>query len=141
MKNYKKDKRIDAASKIRGAEKYLNDLEFENKLFAITIRSTNASAGIEKISYDKFFDWSDITVISAKDVKNNYVALVENDMPFLAEGEVNYIGEPILLLAGKSKEKLKKAREKIQIDYSSYTPLLNVSEAMKSTEKNKKKSF
>ncbi|MEA2104298.1 MAG: molybdopterin cofactor-binding domain-containing protein [Candidatus Cloacimonadota bacterium] len=147
MKNYKRDKRIDAASKIRGAEKYLNDLKIENKIFAqdllftITIRSTQSCAKVDKISYDKFFDWSDIVILSAKDVKNNYVAIIENDMPYLAGEEVNYIGEPILLLASKSKEKLKKAREKILIKYSPRKPILTIGQAKKSALNNKKDLF
>ncbi len=129
MKKYnKKDRRIDAKAKVSGLEKYLNDYRIKDKLYATTIRSEKSHASITNISFDPDFNWSQITILSAIEIKNNYVSIVENDMPYLADKEVNYNGEPILLLAAKSRKKLKEARTKIKILYSPLSPILGIND-------------
>ena len=109
--------RVDAASKIAGIEKYTRDLPIKNALIAGTVRSSKAHARIESISYDKNYDWSKVTILSAKEVKNNYVAIIKNDMPYLAGNEVNYVGEPILLIAAENEKILLEAKKHIMIEY------------------------
>jgi len=109
--------RVDAASKIAGIEKYTRDLRIKNALLAGTVRSSKAHARISSISFDEKFDWSKVTILSAKEVKNNYVAIIKNDMPYLAENEVNYIGEPILLIAAENETILIEAKKHIKIKY------------------------
>jgi len=109
--------RVDAASKIAGIEKYTRDLHIKNALLAGTVRSSKAHARISSISFDENFDWSKVTILSAKEVKNNYVAIIKNDMPYLAEKEVNYIGEPILLIAAENETILIEAKKHIKIKY------------------------
>ena len=95
--NKQNEIRIDAAAKIAGIEKYTRDLRLENPLYAATIRSEKAHARIVSIDFDKDFNCSNVPVLSAKEIENNYVAIIKNDMPYLADEEVNYFGEPILL--------------------------------------------
>ena len=109
--------RIDAATKISGEEKYVRDLHIDNLLYAKTIRSTRAHAKIDSINFDEDYDWEPITIITAKDVPNNYVAIIKNDMPYLAHGTVNYIGEPIVLIAAEKKKILREAEKHIAIIY------------------------
>jgi len=115
--NKKKEIRVDAASKIAGIEKYTRDLCIENILYAATIRSERAHARILSVAFANTFDWSDVTIISAKDIKNNFVAIIKNDMPYLADKEVNYYGEPILLLAAENEDILREAKKHITIEY------------------------
>ena len=139
MNSKNKEIRIDAVSKISGKEKYLRDLNFPNRLLATTIRSTRASALIKRIEFAKNFDWSDITIISAKDIPNNSVAIIKNDMPFLAENQVNYLGEPIILLAAESLEKLELAKSKIKVEYENLPAILSIEQSENS--RNKKNIF
>ncbi len=109
--------RVDAAAKISGKERYTRDLHIKNALIATTVRSSKAHARISSISFDEKFDWSKVTILSAKEVKNNYVAIIKNDMPYLAENEVNYIGEPILIIAAENETILIEAKKHIKIKY------------------------
>ncbi|MDP8313442.1 MAG: xanthine dehydrogenase family protein molybdopterin-binding subunit [Candidatus Celaenobacter antarcticus] len=113
--------RVDAASKIAGLEKYTRDLHIENALLAGTVRSSKAHARIASISFDEVFDWAKVTILSAKDITNNFVAIIKNDMPYLAKEEVNYIGEPILLLAAENEKILLEAKKHITIEYEELT--------------------
>jgi len=92
-KNY----RIDASEKIRGEIRYTNDLKIPGLWQSITIRSPYPRAKILEIQFDSEFDWNTVTVVTASDIPNNYVAMLENDMPYLASKIVNYVGEPVAL--------------------------------------------
>ncbi|MBC8527121.1 MAG: xanthine dehydrogenase family protein [Candidatus Cloacimonetes bacterium] len=139
MNSKNKEIRVDATSKISGKEKYLRDFDAPNRLFATTVRSARASALIKKIEFSKNFDWSDITIITAKDIPNNYVAMIKNDMPYLAENQVNCFGEPIILLAAESLEKLELAKSKIKIEYEDLPAILGIEQSENS--RNKKNIF
>ena len=134
-----KEIRVDAVSKVSGEEKYLRDWDVTNKLFATTIRSTHSHARIKKIEFAENFNWSDITIVTAKDIPNNYVAMLRNDMPYLAENQVNYFGEPIILLAAESLEKLELAKSKIKIEYENLPAILGIEQSENS--RNKKNIF
>ena len=109
--------RVDAAAKISGIERYTKDLRIKNALVAGTVRSSRAHARITSISFDEKFDWSKVTILSAKEMHNNFVAIIKNDMPYLAENEVNYVGEPILLIAAENETMLIEAKRHIEIKY------------------------
>lgn len=132
MKNIK-EIRVDAASKIAGIEQYTRDLHIDNLLYAATVRSERAHARILSIVFDEDFDWSKVTVLSANDVKNNFVAIIKNDMPFLAEKEVNYYGEPILLLAAENEKILLEAKKYITIEYEDIKAFCTLEAAMHSS--------
>ncbi len=87
---------------------------------AITIRSPHPHARINRIQFDPRFDWAPIVRVTARDIPNNIVAMLEKDMPFLAEDVVRYVGEPVVLLAAADKMLLREAAEHVLIDY---TPL------------------
>ncbi|MBS3741581.1 MAG: xanthine dehydrogenase family protein [Candidatus Cloacimonetes bacterium] len=134
MKKFNKEKRVDAHKKIAGEEKYVSDLNVSDKLIGATIRSEYAHAKIEEIIFAQDFDWDDIVIMIAADIKNNYVAMIEKDMPFLAKSIVNYIGEPIVLLAAKNRKKLDEAINNIEIKYETLEPVLTFDEALSAAE-------
>ena len=124
--------RVDAAAKIAGIEKYTRDFRIKNALYAATVRSVKPHARISSISYDKKFDWSQVTILSAKEIKNNFVAIIKNDMPYLADEEVNYFGEPILLLAAENEKILLEAKKHIAIEYENLQAFCTLETAMNS---------
>jgi CO/xanthine dehydrogenase Mo-binding subunit len=128
-----KEIRVDAASKIAGIEQYTRDLRIENLLYAATIRSERAHASIQSIVCDEDFDWSKVTVLSAKEIRNNFVAIIKNDMPYLAQKEVNYYGEPIFLLAAENEKILLEAKKHITIEYKDLDSFCTLNEAMQSS--------
>jgi CO/xanthine dehydrogenase Mo-binding subunit len=67
------------------------------------------------------------SVVHAEDIPGeNRYSLDEAEMPFLAETEVSYKGEPILLMAGPNQEALKRFAERVSINYQSRKPALSL---------------
>ncbi len=117
MNSDPKNYRIDAQEKINGSAKYTDDLKIPDLWLARIIRSPHPCADIVDIHFDPEFDWKSVVVATAADIPNNFVSMLENDMPFLAEKRVNYIGEPVVLIAAPDKALLKHAAEHIEIKY------------------------
>ncbi len=121
--------RVDASTKADGSLRYSDDLEFEG-LHADVVRSSVAYGRILSIEYDADFDFSKFTLVTHKDIKgSNKNTLLIDDQPFLAEDIVRFIGEPILLLAHKSKEALYEAKKHIFIEYEEFDALYTLQEA------------
>src|SRR5262249_54537191 len=90
-----------------------------------------ARGKLKSISFDPGFDWSRIVVADYRDIPgSNYVALIENDQPLLAEAEVNHYDEPILLIAAHDKELVEHAARAIRIQYEELTPVLTIEDAL-----------
>jgi len=124
--------RVDAAEKIGGHAKYLADIEFENMLYARTLRSTKARAKIISIDIPKLPDG--YYIVDKSDVPGrNRVKMIFYDMPFFAEDEVNYIGEPILLVVGPDREEIVNILSNIKVVYEEMEPIFSMEEALENT--------
>ena len=122
--------RVDAPSKADGTLKYTNDLDF-NGLYGAIVRSTIAHGNILSIGFNKTFDFSNFVIVDHKDIKGkNANAILTDDQPFLAETRVRFIGEPILLLAHRSKKMLEEAAKYIDIEYESLESVLTMQESL-----------
>jgi CO/xanthine dehydrogenase Mo-binding subunit len=127
--------RKEGPRKLTGQAKYIDDLEFDG-LYGTTVRSTIARGTIKNILFGKEIPWDEFTIVTAKDIPGkNYVALILQDQPFLADGVVNHPEEPILLLAHPNKYMLEKARQAITIEYEKLTPVFDLEESLKGTIK------
>src|SRR5215475_7929115 len=123
--------RKDGYDKLTGAARYVDDFAFDGMLFGKTIRSRTARGRIKSISYDPAFDWSRIVIADYRDIPgNNYVALIENDQPLLAETDIRHHDEPILLIAAESRELVEEAARSIRIEYEELTPVLTIEDAL-----------
>ena len=121
--------RIDAGIKADGTVQYTDDLEFDG-LHAKVIRSEIAHGEILAIEYSETFDFSDFVIVDYQDIEGRNVnPLIIEDQPFLAEKVVRFIGEPILLLAHRSKTALKAAQKAITIRYKSYPAVFDMQTA------------
>ncbi|MGC9513728.1 MAG: xanthine dehydrogenase family protein molybdopterin-binding subunit [Fidelibacterota bacterium] len=123
-------KRTDAREKIRGEAQYIGDMAFDNPLYLKTIRSTRPHAkilGIHLPDLPEGFFIIDKSHIPGK----NRMRTVVSDHPILAEDEVLYIGQPILLVAGPSRELVYQISEKIRIDYEDLPAVFTLEESVK----------
>jgi CO/xanthine dehydrogenase Mo-binding subunit len=118
--------RKDAADKVTGAARYVDDLRFPGMIYGRTVRSILARGRIRGITLD--FDAAGFTVVDHRDVPGrNVVALIEADQPYLAASEVMHVAEPILLLAHADREALWGAR--VQVDCEPLPPVLDPEES------------
>ena len=125
-------KRVDAAEKIGGKAKYLADIEFEGMLYARTLRSTRARAKIISIDIPQLPEG--YYIVDKSDVPGrNRVKIIFYDMPFFAEEEVNYIGEPILLVVGEDREKILNILSNIKVVYEDREPIFSMEDALENT--------
>ena len=116
--------RKDGRAKVTGAAQYVDDLRFPGMLYGRTIRSTVPKGRVRAIHLD--FDPAGFTIVDHRDIPGprcNFVALIEDDQPFLVAEEVNHVAEPILLLAHEDRDVLAAAR--VRIEYDVEEPLLD----------------
>ena len=114
--------RRDGPDKVTGAAKYIDDLRFPGMIHGRTVRSSVACGRIRRIRHE--FDPAGFTVVDYRDIPGrNFVALIADDQPCLAEREVRHAAEPILLLAHQDRERLLEAR--VEIEYRGDPPVLD----------------
>src|SRR5436190_11495889 len=127
--------RKEGVEKVTGAARYIDDIALDRMLFGKTIRSTIARGRIKTITFDPSFDWSRVVIADYRDIPGaNYVALIENDQPLLAESVIQHHAEPILLIAAESKAEVEDAARHIRIEYEELPPVLTMEEALQGAE-------
>jgi CO/xanthine dehydrogenase Mo-binding subunit len=111
--------RKEGQAKVTGRTRYLDDLTFPNLLYGRTIRSTIPAGEIAGIRCQ--FDRDGFTIVDYRDIPGrNFVALIEEDQPCLAERMIRHVAEPVLLLAHADRDIL--AGAAVEIDYRVNTP-------------------
>lgn len=120
--------RVDAYDKLCGKMRYTGDCYSEEYYFGRTLRSPYSCANVKKIELDQKFDWTGITVVTEEDIPGENVLNNFNmDVPFLPKnGRVNYIGEPVALVAAPTEELAAEALKHIHVEYETIEPSLNV---------------
>ena len=124
-------KRVDARDKVTGTEKFIADISLPGMLHGVVVRSTKPHAKILNIDTSAAEEIPGVAaVLTAKDIPGeNVIPVVFNDQPFLADGIVKYIGEPIALVAAESLSAAKRAAASVQIDYEELPAVFDMLEA------------
>jgi CO/xanthine dehydrogenase Mo-binding subunit len=145
--------RKEGRRKVTGQALYVDDLTFPNMLHGVTVRSSIARGRIKNISFDQppasttpsglpawgprsaggsdGIPWNEFTIVTAKDIPGeNYVALILNDQPYLADKFVNHPEEPIVLLAHRDKYLLEEARRHVRIEYEALPAVFSLQDSL-----------
>ncbi|WP_137817323.1 xanthine dehydrogenase molybdopterin binding subunit [Pseudomonas sp. 2FG] len=125
----------DSADKhVSGEATYVDDrLEFPNQLHVYARMSDRAHARITKIDTAPCYAIEGVTlVITSKDVPGqlDIGAVVPGD-PLLADGIVEYVGQPIIAVAAKDLDTARKAAMAAIIEFEDLEPILDVEEALR----------
>jgi CO/xanthine dehydrogenase Mo-binding subunit len=136
--------RKEGRRKVTGQALYVDDLKFDGMLHGVTVRSSVPRGRIKSISYDQppataggtdRIPWNEFTIVTAKDIPGeNYVALILNDQPYLADEVVNHPEEPIVLLAHPDKYLLEEARRHVRIEYEEMQAVLSLADSLAQKE-------
>src|SRR6266550_3429820 len=147
--------RKEGRKKVTGHALYVDDLKFDNMLHGVTVRSSIARGRIKSISFDQppastiqgasgppataggsdFIPWDEFTIVTAKDIPGeNYVALILNDQPYLADAIVNHAEEAIVLLAHPDKYLLEEARRSVRIEYEELPAIFSLQDSLAKEE-------
>src|SRR5882762_5423665 len=122
--------RREGGDKVTGRARYTDDLVVDGAWYGKTIRSRIARGRIRSITYDPGFDFTQVTVVSARDIPgDNVVQLIRDDQPALATEEIRHREEPILLVAAPDRETLAAAERAISIEYETLEPVFDIDRA------------
>lgn len=127
--------RPDAAKKVNGTGKYVDDLVFPDMIYAKSVRSKYPRARVNKIDISKALAHPDcVRILLAEDVPNNKVGHVKKDWDvMIPEGGItHYIGDNIALVAGRKKETLDEIVKLVEVDYTELTPITTPQDALRS---------
>ncbi|MDX1359364.1 MAG: xanthine dehydrogenase family protein molybdopterin-binding subunit, partial [Clostridia bacterium] len=107
--------------KTSGEAIYIADMKLDGMLHAGTLRSTETRALIKDIRLPNLPEGYHI--IDHNDIPGeNYVKIIFDDMPIFAEKQVNYYGEPILLVVGEDKQVILDILNAIEVEYEPLEP-------------------
>ncbi|WP_058484971.1 xanthine dehydrogenase family protein molybdopterin-binding subunit [Defluviitalea phaphyphila] len=121
-------KKKDHEIKTSGRAIYVADMKFEGMFYAKVIRSTIAKGKIKEISLPNIPD--NYYIIDAKDIPGkNALKIVESEQPIFSEGNIEYMGEAIMMIVGPDKRKIEELSEKIKITYEEEEPVFTIEEA------------
>lgn len=137
--------RKEGRQKVTGAALYVDDLSFPDMLWGGTVRSHVPRGRIKSISFEGDIPWSEFTIVTAKDIRGeetfgenhggqlageNYVALILNDQPYLADEVVNHAEEPIVLLAHPNRYLVEEARRHVRIEIEELPAIFSLEQSV-----------
>lgn len=123
--------RIDAPSKVTGEATYADDLRLSNMIYGKILRSTVPRARVKRIDTSNAINLPGVTILTAKDIPGrNAAGPIIADQPILADKEINYLGEALVLVGADSQESAEKALDMIKIEYEPLQAVLDPVEAM-----------
>lgn len=126
--------RPDAAGKVNGTGKYVDDLDFEGMLHAKAVRSKYPRAKVNKIDISKALAHPDcVRILLKKDVPDNVIGHMKKDWDvLLGEGDITrYVGDCLALVAVSRKESLEEVVSLVEVDYTELTPVTTPQDALR----------
>jgi len=124
--------RKEGLDKLRGAARYIDDIQRDGMWHGATVRSTVPRALIRSIGFDPRIDWRDFIVVFAADIPGeNRIQMIVADQPCLANGQVNHCDEAILLVAHPDKHKVREAVNAVHVEYEPLPPVFTIEESEK----------
>jgi CO/xanthine dehydrogenase Mo-binding subunit len=127
--------RKEGRKKVTGQALYIDDLTFPGMVHGATVRSPVARGRIKSISFEGNIPWNEFTIVTAKDIPGaNYVALILNDQPYLADEFVNHPEEPVVLIAHESKYLVEEARRSVRIEIDDQPAIFSLEDSLAQKE-------
>jgi len=127
--------RKEGRKKVTGQALYVDDISFPEMIYGATVRSSVPRGRIKNISFEGDIPWDEFTIVTAKDIPGeNYVALILNDQPYLADEVVNHAEEAIVLIAHPNKYLLEEARRNVRVEYEELPAIFNLEDSLNKKE-------
>src|SRR6476646_715600 len=127
--------RKEGRAKVTGAALYVDDLQFPNLLYGVTVRSRVARGKLIDIHFKSGIPWHEFTIVRAADIPGkNCIALIMDDQPCSVEAFINHPEEPILLLGHPDKHVLEEARRSIEFEVEPLPPVLTLEDSIEGKE-------
>ena len=124
--------RVDAEEKITGQAIYGYDLVLPNMLYGKTLFSPRAHAKIKRINAERAKAYPGVVaVVTGQDAPWTHGESIK-DKPFLAQGKVRYIGEPVAAVAAEDEDIAQAAVKLIEVEYEDLPVYIDPEQACKS---------
>ncbi len=122
--------RDDAAEKIAGAARYLDDIALPGMLHAAFLQSPLAHARIVSLDAEAARAYPGVhAVLTGEDLPELGGGAIK-DMPFLARGKVRYMGEPVAAVAADTPAIAAAAALLIEVEYEELPAVFTVEDAL-----------
>lgn len=110
--------RKDAASKLKGTCRFVDDYQLKGLLHGYILYSRIPCGKILNIKYPSDFDLSEFQIVKADDIPGeNIVPEPVNDQPFMTQNNISHQGQIILGVAHENKHTLLAFLSGIEIEY------------------------
>ena len=122
-----------AVGHVTGEALFVDDLPFmQNELVVDFIGSPIAHGEIKKLNSEELAQLDGIVgVFTHADIPgHNLYGPVIQDECLLAEDIVEYVGQPIAVIAGESREAIRQAKKKLQLEINELVPVFSIEEAI-----------
>lgn len=122
--------RTDGPDKTSGKAKYIADYPIAGVLHGRLVLSKKPRARILSIALPELPPG--YHALSGEDFPaSNRVHMIHDDWPFFAEGEVSYLGQPLLLLLGEDREVLHGLVSAVRVEYEELPAVYSLEESEK----------
>jgi 4-hydroxybenzoyl-CoA reductase subunit alpha len=124
--------KVDADAKVRGRQRYADDLRLPRMLIGKLLRSTSAHARITNLDVSKALELAGVhAVITGKHLPIPYGILpVSQDEHALALEKVRYVGEPVAAVAAVDDETAERALALIEVEYEDLPAVMSIPDAL-----------
>src|SRR5947208_48797 len=123
--------RKEGREKVTGRARYVDDLKFPDMIYGATVRSAGPRGRITNIRFGPHIPWDEFTIVTAKDIpRANYISLILDDQPCLADTTVNHPEEAVVLLAHPDRYLLEEARRAITIDLDLLPAIFTIEDSL-----------
>src|SRR5215471_18144704 len=122
--------KINSVSAVTGRSAYTVDLTVPGMLYARVLRSPHPHARIVRLDVSRARALPGVVaVVTAEDVRSNYMGASVKHRPLLAAGVVRCFGEPVAAVAAISEAVAAKAIQLIEVEYAPLPAVFTVSAA------------
>lgn len=124
--------RIDGEGKVDGSVNFFSDLYPPGCLYAKTVRSPLARARLTGIDTSKAEASPGVRcVVTHRDIQGlNGYGVFFTDAPVLCFSGVNYVGDPVALVAADSEDAAARAAELVEVGYEELPAVRSIEEAL-----------
>lgn len=125
--------RPDVYDKVLGKAVYPDDIELEGMLYAGVKRSTIPYGRVKSINIEEIKRMPGVEMVIDHTMIPGAVShgVIFKDIPTLVSDLIKRVGDAILLVVAKDKISLKRALNKVQIEYEELEGIFNVEDALK----------
>lgn len=126
----RKNSRKDAYGKVTGKPTFTDDLQVGEALYGYIVGSPVAKGKLKKVIFDEEINWEEYVICTYDDISGEkHIPSLGYDEPILVESNIEYHGQPIVLLAHTDLKTLKKAAKKISFEIEEDKPIIDLDDS------------